>query len=255
MSASGVAPLNIHAEILKLARLLRVKAERLIYLQRLDPEDVKQLREQVTEMLFSAHTQTLSKLAAASKLLPVGLNARLAERTFGAILSAHMAGLVEPGRAVEMASRLPAPFLAEVASHIDPRRTGPVIAGIPPPRIAEIARQLLDRQDFVTMGRAVGQLSPEALKAALEVLDDASVLRAAFVMEDKDNLSQLAELLGEDRLVGLIDAAEESGLQEEAIDLLSRLGEAQREALLAIIAERDEMNHQEVLDRLAKIRS
>jgi len=255
MSRPAPAPLNVQAEVLKLARLLRVAPERLSYLQQVAPEDVKQLREQTTEMLFSAHNQTLSKLAAASKLLPVGLTARLAERTFGPILSAHMAGLVDPGRAVDIASRLPPEFLAEVASHIDPRRAGPVIAGIAPERIAEITRQLVAEQDFVTMGRAVGQLSPEALDAALEILDDAALLRAAFVMEGKDNLSQLADRLGEGRLIGLIDAAEAAGLQDEAVDLLSHLDEARREALLAIIAARDEEAHQDVLDRLARIRS
>jgi hypothetical protein len=255
MTPQAGGSLNIHAEILKLARLLRVEPDRLSYLRRVDAEDVKQLREQATEMLFSAHDQTLSRLAAASRLLPVGLTARLAERTFGPILCARMAGVLDPDRAVDIAARLPAPFLAEVASHIDPRRTAPVIGGIPPERIAEIASQLVAREDFVTMGRAVGQLSPAALRAAMGVLDDASLLRAAFVMEDKESLSQLADLLDEERLIGLIDAAEESGLQEEAIDLLGHVDEARREALLAIIAERDEKNHQEVLDRLAKLRS
>ena len=242
---------NAQAEILKLARLLQVDPEELSYLEQIPAAQVRRLREQVTDMLFSAHNQTLEKLAAASKLLPVALVALLAERAFGPVLAARMAGLLEPGRAVAVAARLPAAFLAETARQLDPRRTSAVISGIPPQRIAEIARVLGAERDFLTMGQAVGQLSGEALRASLSELDDEMLLRTAFVMDDKDRLPELAAMLGHDRLIGMIDVAERAGLEDEATDLISHLNQSQRNELLSELRDRDEQAHQQVVGRLA----
>ena len=250
-----VDELNIQAEILKLARLLRCPPERLSYLEKVPASDVRRLREQTTDMLFSAHNQALEKLAAASKLLPVALTALIAERAFGPILAARMASLLEPSRAVAVAARLSTQFLAETASQIDPRRTSEVISGIPPKQIAEITRVLVAQHDYVTMGQAVGQLSNEALAAALSVLSDEDLLRTAFVAENKERLPELAELLGRERLLGLIDVAEQAGLEDESTDLLGRLDEPRRTELLEAIRERDEESHRQVVKRLAKIRS
>ncbi len=101
---------------------------------------------------------TLSRLAAASKLLPVGLVATLGERAFGPVLSARITGLLDPGRAVEVAQRLPVDFLADIAVDLDPRRASAVIARIPPQQIGEVTRELVRRHESVTMGRFVGHL-------------------------------------------------------------------------------------------------
>ena len=127
--------LEARAEILKLARVLGREAGDLDYLEQIPSADIRALREQVTDVLFRAHGQALSRLAAASKLLPVGLVATIGERAFGPVLSARMTGMLEPARAVEMAAKLPVTFLADVAVNLDPRRASEVIAKIPAPRL------------------------------------------------------------------------------------------------------------------------
>lgn len=239
--------------MLKLARLLRCEPERFSYLEQVPAPEVRQLREQVTEMLFGDHDRTLSKLGAAAKVLPVALAAAITERAFGPILTARMAGYVEPKRAVDIAARLPTPFLADVACEIDPRRTSEVISGIPPARIAALTRVLADRREFVTMGRGVSQLSEEALRAAVGVLDDEEILRSAFVMEDKQRLPELAELLDHDRTIRMIDVAQESGLEEEALDLLDHLDDGRRTEVIEALRERDDVDPQ-VLEQLSRSR-
>src|SRR5436305_8288287 len=122
--------LAVKAEILKLARVLGYDAAELGYLNEASAEDIRQLREQVTDMLFTAHGHTLGRMAAASRLLPIGVLALIAERAFGPMLAARMAGMIEPSRAVEIAAKLPPGFLADVAVELDPRRASDVIAGI-----------------------------------------------------------------------------------------------------------------------------
>ena len=215
--------LRSRAEVIKLARLLRRDPEQLSYLERLPSEDVERLREQVTDMLFDAHDATLQRLAAASRLLPVGLVAMIGEHAFGPTLSARVAALLDPERAVGMAEKLPTEFLAEIAIDIDPRRSSEVIGRMPPAQIERVTRELVRRGEYVTMGRFVGHLSEPALRASVAVIDDATLLRTAFVLEERDRLDALAELVGENRIAGMIEVAEEEGLWPEALDLLMHL--------------------------------
>ena len=232
--------LEIRAEILKLARLLGRDPDSLSYLAQVPAADIGALREQVTDMLFTAHGHTLSRLAVASKLLPVGLAATIGERAFGPVLCARVAGMLEPSRAVDMAARLPTPFLADVAIDIDPRRASDVIGRIPPAQVAAVTRELVRREEYVTMGRFVGHLADEAIAAALTAMDERALLQVAFVLEEKDRLDRLADLLSDERLDRVIQTAASEDLWAEALDLLGRLDVRRRTALISRPAAQDE---------------
>jgi hypothetical protein len=190
---------EVEAEIVKLARLLDREPRQLGYLEQVPLADLRTFREQVTETLFSAHEGALRALVAASKLLPVGLVASLGQSTFGPMLSARVAGLLEPDRAVEIAGRMQTEFLVEVASELDPRRASAVIAGIPSERILEITVELASRREYVTMGRFVAHLSDESLTAAVSALDDEALSATMFVLENGAGDERLARALEERR--------------------------------------------------------
>jgi hypothetical protein len=190
----------VRAEILKLARLLQREPERLAYLEQLPLKDLKQLRAEVTETLFTDHEALLRRLAAASRLLPVSLVAGLSENTFGPILSARIAGLLEPDRAGQVSHRLPTRFVADIAIELDPRRAEAVIARIPADRIGEITDELARRQEYVTMGRFVAHLEDDALAAAINTLSDDDLVETFLVMEDPPELDRLARLTDPERI-------------------------------------------------------
>ena len=241
--------LQARAEILKLARLLERDPESLDYLRGIPVADLRSLREQVTEVLFSAHNQLLSRLARASRLLPTPLVATIGERAFGPLLSARLAALLDPVRAVEMASRMPVRFLADVAVQLDPRRASGVIAGMPPQAIARITRELLARGEYVTMGSFVGHLGPDAFRAAVDQMDDAALLQVAFVLESKDSLQGLIALLPPERIDGIIDAASREDLWPEVLDLLSHLDTEQTRRF----AELPSIQAEGVLERIVSV--
>jgi hypothetical protein len=232
MSAAADS-LQAHSEVVKLARLLGREPEQVKYLERLTLQDLRELRERVTETLYDAHGASLRRLAVASKLLPPAVSATIGERAFGPLLSARLTGLLDPGRAVDVASRLPAPFLADVAIELDPRRASEVISRIPPEQISAITRELVDRGEFVTMGRFVGYLSDDSVQAAVAEMDDHAVLRIAFVLEDKSGVSSLIELLPERRMAGIVRAAADEDLWVEALDLLTHVSDRQRNEIVA----------------------
>jgi hypothetical protein len=224
--------LEARAELLKLSRLLCRDPDDLDYLEGTPSAELRLLREQITDVLFDAHGLALTRLASGSRLLPVALVATLGEKVFGPVLSARVAGLLEPSRAVEMASRMPVAFLADVAIELDPRRASEVISRIPPEQVAAITRELIAREEYVTMGRFVGHLGTDSIIAAVSAIDDPQLLPVAFVLESKERLKDLIGVLPSERLDGIIEAAAHADLWPEVLDLFGHLTLDQRRELV-----------------------
>lgn len=227
------------AEVLKLARLLNREPDQLSYLDAVAPSDLRALREQVTEVLFASSSKTLNRLATASKLLPTGVVATITQRAFGPLLAARMTDLLDPSRAVDVAAKLPPDFLADIAIELDPRRASKVIAAIPVAHIRAITRELVAREEYVTMGRFVGPLPDASLYAALDEMDDRALLRIAFVLEHKERLDELLEQLGRQRVEGLLDVAADEELWPEVLDVLGHVGPPRQRELVELARGRD----------------
>jgi len=220
------------AELMKLARLLDVEIDDLRYLEDVGPAPLRALREQVTEVVFDSGGPALRRLAGASRLLPTGAIAAIAEHAFGPVLAARIAGLLDPDRAADVAGKLPTPFLAQVAVHLDPRRAVDVLARIPAQRIAEVARVLIAAQEHVTLGRFVGHLPDEPLALSVAAMDDLTLLTVAFVIEDPSGMDRVLALMDTERLDGLLDAAIGTELWPEVLELPGAVPEPTRTRVL-----------------------
>jgi hypothetical protein len=221
---------------LKLARVLGAEPARFGYLERVDPRDLRRLREQVTDVLFDADVAALQRMASASKLLPGAVLAKIAQRVFGPLLCARVAGLLDPARGIDVAKRLPSDFLADVAIELDPRRANQIIAGIPVETIAAITAELCRREDWITIGRFVDQLPDEAVSASLRVMTDAALLQVLFLLDDKTRIDHILELLPSSRFESLMPTAAEHDLWPAALDLLAHCAPDSRARLVAEFA-------------------
>lgn len=224
------AELESKAEVAKLARLLETEPASLQFLEKVPPDELRVLRDQATDLLFDADQGALLRMASASRVIPVPVLAKIAVSGFGPLLCARITGLIDPPRAVEIAARLDPGFLADVAASLDPRRATDVIANMPVEQIVAVSTELLARDEYVTMGRFIGHLSDPALRAAVDVCDEASLLRIAFVLEGKERLPDVLELLSGDRLRTLIEVGASGGMWPEVLDLLSNVDDAGRQA-------------------------
>jgi hypothetical protein len=231
-----IATLETRAEVIKLARVLGTPPDQLGYLERASAEDLRALREQATDTLFEGDHDRLHKLALASRILPASIAAVIARWALGALLSARVTGLLVPSKAVDIANGLPAAFLADIAIELDPRRAREVIERMPAWQVGEVAAELSRRSEHVAMGRFVGYLGDEAIGGAMEQIDDAGLLRIAFVMEGKDRLDHVVALLPQERLAGVMHAADREGLWPEALDLLDHLSDERKGSLAEIAA-------------------
>ncbi|HEY5195792.1 MAG TPA: hypothetical protein VIJ51_02060 [Solirubrobacteraceae bacterium] len=229
-----------HAEVLKLARLLGTSTDRLAYLERLSPEEIREVRERASDVLFDVDGHRFRLIALASKLPPAAVTAVIAEHAFGPLLCARITALLEVKRAVDLAERLPRKFVAALAINLDPRRAKDIVAAIPPYLIAEVAAELTRDREYVAMGRFVGYLTDDAIKAAFRVIDDASLLRISYFVEVDEHLDHVVGLLEETRIRGAIRAATAEDLWPQALDLLSRVSPQRAGRLADLAAEEDD---------------
>jgi hypothetical protein len=135
-----------------------------------------------------------------------------------------MTAAVDPKKAVSVARRLPHEFLADVAVEPDPRRAAAVLRGLPPEHVAATSRILVEREEWVTMGRFVGHLRDDAIRAAVARLDARSLVRIAYVLEDVDEAARVARLIGDERVREMIGVAFAEGYEDEARALATAAG-------------------------------
>lgn len=217
--------LKRHAEVVKLGRLLSEPPERLDYLERLEPGQLRELRELATDVHYDSDQDRFKRIALASMLLPASLTAVIARKAFGALLCARIAGVLGTDHAIALAGHMPTEFLADLAVELDPRRASAIIAGMPSEQIADVAEVLADRREFVAMGRFVGHMTDEAIIQSLAVIDEPSLLRISYVLEGDEGLERVIGLMSSTQLVSAIRAAADHDLWPEALDLLARVSQ------------------------------
>lgn len=226
--ATVINRLDHLAETIKLSRLLGVSTERLAFLAGADPAALKAVREQLATTMSEDVRPMLTRAVKASKLLPVGLVAKMGERVMGPMLCAHMAAMMEPARAVEVSARMSDAFLADVSTMMEPRRAATVIAAMPRDRVVATAKILAQRGDYITLARFVAVLSEDTIKAVIEAIpDDHALLQTAFFVEARDALDRLVALVPLERLAGVVRLVARSAgeLWTEALALLTHVGE------------------------------
>lgn len=234
---------DIIAETLKLARLVAEPEHELAYLEPLGGDRLRELRHQVSDALFDDTRAQLERVASSSGLLPASLNAKIAERFFGPMLCARMAGLVPPERGAKIAGELADGFLANVSVELDPRSAEGLLSHLPTHRIVSIATVLLARGDYVTMGRFVDVLSLDVIAAVANSIErDADLLEIAFFVETKSKISDLADVLPEHRMRGIVVHAGSSDGDAwvEALALMSHLNEAWRTRIGQMVVDEGE---------------
>ena len=234
------AHLKAHAELVKLGRLLDIPPERVDYLGKLRPDEIRFLRELATDALYYHDQERFQLVAFASKLLPVGLTSLIAQKAFGPLLCARIAGVLDTAHAIALADKMPADFLADLAVSLDPRRCSDIISGMPADQVAEVAEILGTRREYVAMGRFVGHMTDEAIEASLAVVDEPALLRISYVLEGDEGLERVIGLMSPDHLRRAIRAATDHDLWPEALDLLSRVSPGLAGRLGDLAAEEDD---------------
>ncbi|MGW6425899.1 hypothetical protein ACWF82_24765 [Nocardia sp. NPDC055053] len=234
------------AELAKLARVLdRQDPADLDFLATLPPAALRRFRDQITDLIAERESRRMQRIGAAAKLIPAPIAAKITEAAFGPVLAAAIAGSVDPSRAVAIASALSPSFLADATVTLDPRRATALIAEVPDRMAAATARELIARDDYLTMGRLAGSVPDRVLRAALPHAADIDLLHVGYYLEATAAADRLLAIVT-DRVPGMLRATAAENKWSEAITLLDLLGPTERSHLGNVVADQDP----EILDAL-----
>jgi hypothetical protein len=226
---------GVTAEIARTAQVLRCRPREIDFLCRFSAREIRALRMAIFERMYADHQETYSRIASASRLLPMKVTAPLAQRMLPPRVSAGVVASLPPDQAAAMSGRMSVDYVADVASFLSPALAEPVLSRLPVQLINRVADVLCDREDHDTMAEVVVALSDEQVVAVVESIGDAETLvLVALRVTDDAALDRLARVLPEERLQDMVGwASRRTALWAELAALLGRLPAPQRKRLLS----------------------
>jgi hypothetical protein len=225
----------VDAEIDRLALLLRCRPREVDFLCRFAAPEIRSLRLAVFARMYADHHTTYSRIASASRLLPMRVTAPLAQRMLPARVSAGVVASLPPGQAADLSQRMSAEYVADVSTYLSPSLAEPVLTRLPVEVVQRVAAVLREREDFNTMAEIVGALSDEQVVAVIQQIEDAETLvQVALRVTDGEALNRLTVLLPEERMLEMVSwARRRARMWPELVSLLGRVPAAQRKRLLS----------------------
>lgn len=217
---------DIDAERIKLERLLGASEGSLAYLSTTHSSLVRAFREDFSDALYRRHQDNYARLAKLSRVLPVGVSAKLAETVLGAVLGAGVAGEMDPDRAGKLAGKLSAAFLAKLSVHLEPHRATKIIGKIPQAVIVAVAQELARKEEYITLARFVTAIDSQTLHAVMDAIPSAdALLRVGIFVEQRESLSDLLEQLSDQRRQDILAAATKAKLWPQMLVLMTHLND------------------------------
>ncbi|MGW4741975.1 hypothetical protein [Nocardia xishanensis] len=213
-------------EKLALARVLRVDAKDIEYLDAAPAGDIRDLRLQVMELITSANSAGMRRIASTSTIIPPIIAARIAVRSGSSLFAARMAVAMDAARAAEVGRRLPVTMLADIAMDLDPITGATLIGGLPNDLLKEVVAELSVREKWLTLAEFAEQEFSEAqFDAVVEGLSPIALLRSGYLIYKEDVLRRLVGRMPQPTIDALIDAASAHDAWAELLHTVEAMGE------------------------------
>lgn len=233
--------IETRAELDKLGHLLEVPVADLAGMASGGSVNLRRLRQRIHQRVFDDRRERFQRLEKLTRVLPQTAVAKFAVSAFGPRLSGRLVGEMNSLRAVKIAERLDPTFLADVALHVDPPKVHDIIARLPAELIRDAALTLVERKEYIVLGRFADALSELAIQAVVAAVDDdAALLHIAFYMEHKEQLTRFVNMIDRDRMASIMRTGTQRELWPEALSVIDNVDIEWRGRLANIMAELDE---------------
>jgi hypothetical protein len=181
-------------ELTRLAAVLGVAADDLDFLVPVGVEALRAVLPLVLDHLYAAEYGRLRRLAAAGRLMPASLSARIAVRAIPPTLAAAMVATIEPDKAVGVAARLPADYLADCAVVMDPRTVTALVPRLPLGFLVSVLAALTARGEFALIAGFLPELDDDRLTAMLASVPEGELAQILAHVADPTDLDRVAVL-------------------------------------------------------------
>jgi hypothetical protein len=244
--------LMVQVELKKLAHDMGVEVSEVQVLDELTPDELAELRGMVSQALFAPHEHRFGRFGAMARLVPSGVAAKMAEVALGPVMTARVAAVVEPQLAVKMASTISPGFMARMSPHLDPSKIEGILAGLPPETVVDVGRRMVEAREHIALGRFISFVS---VATSVQVVADAApleLLQIALFTEDPASLDAVIAELPDERIVGVLVAAEEAGVMDDAVAMQTPLSTDTRTRILSLASGTDEKVRDELIRSVSR---
>lgn len=189
------------AELIKLAEALAVPIEQIKFLADVPPEALRHFRTAMVDRIFDRQQILFRWFAAWVRWVPMWLAVLMVRFWLGLHIATRIAGALPAWRAASMSRHLPVGLMADIAKGLDPRMTRELIRLLTAKQVESIASVLLERRDFMTIGRFVGLLPDQVIRdVAASIPDEGDLLEIIFHMDSRERIDHLIHVLPFDRI-------------------------------------------------------
>lgn len=231
-----MSDLDLLTEIEKLAHVLRITPDRIEYLKKLSLDELRSLNDSISNRLLTDSSDVWAKLAGVAKFMPNFINAQVARSLLGPNITANLTYHIDTKQAVSIASSLSIDFLAQVAENLVPARARHLIEALPMDLLVKLTRTLTRDKKFFTMGAFVDYMDREKILAlSREIPDTESLLRVGLYTQNKAHVATLADGFSDEKIIDMIETAQQKDLWPSLIGLLAHFTEAQHRRLAGLV--------------------
>lgn len=203
--------LRTRGQLRILAQTLDVAPEELASLERLGAQDLRELRERISDHLFDAHAATFARVSKLAPLVPNALAAKVALKAIPPEVGGRAGGAVgldHPDRAAGLLAELTAEYMADAAPFLDPRAIPVLAPRLPAEVLVPGANELLRRKEYTTASRFVEYATDELIRGFERgITDDVGLLHTAALTPSTDRLNDIVRVLPEQRRLRIVRAS------------------------------------------------
>jgi hypothetical protein len=232
-----VSDLVARAQLVMLAETLGIEPERLRHLERFDSDQLRALRERISDLLFDEHAAVFARLNKLAPLVPNPVVARLSQALVPPLVAGRAAGalgVANPDRAAGVLSDLSPGYMADCAPYLDPRTIAVLAPRVPIEVLVPAANELMRRQDYVAASFFLDYASAElVLGFERGIPDKAGLLRTTALVQSGARLNEIVRVLPRERIEAIVRTAV-SGPPELLLAGLSVLSRVEPELTAAL---------------------
>lgn len=220
----------------KLAHLLKKNRQELGFLENLSPTHLTHLYHFVAERLQLDPSPFWERLAKVAAFIPNFINARIAEDILGPHITANLTYHIPIKDALAISRHFSVRFMAEVAEELVPAKAKELLQAFPIEDTKKITQELLRQEKYYTMGTFVDVLPISTLlEVAKEITDEAKLLQIAVYSLNKAHLAEVLKGFNDDRLLRLVQQAENLQLWPQILGVVSHFDENMRKRIANLV--------------------
>jgi hypothetical protein len=221
----------------KLLATLKVDAaDDMSFLKKLNATELELLRETIENLFEQELGQQMERVAKVAKFIPNFLTAKIAETAIGPMVTARITPYIEVKDAISIMKSLSTAFMAETAGYLIPARTQTLINSLPMDMMKKVVAHLVRGHHFSVIGGFVEITNDDRVLEIANFIDsEADLCKITSFVEQKEKVVPVVLNLPERKVLKLIEASLDLGMEADILDIFTKMSHAQHQKVMSYL--------------------